>query len=144
MKKPPLAKYDFSVIFDMDGVIVDSNPVHKKALKLFCRRHGYHLTEADLNDRIYGRSNKDWLPEFFQLDILPEEYEKLAQEKEILFREMYEPIIQPIKGLINFLENLSAHQIACAIASSAPPENVEFTIQKPAPKNIFQLSFMRK
>jgi beta-phosphoglucomutase-like phosphatase (HAD superfamily) len=36
---------NFAVIFDMDGVIVDSNPAHKIALNEFCTRYGFDLSE---------------------------------------------------------------------------------------------------
>ena len=37
-----------AVIFDMDGVIVDSNPAHKISLKQFCRKYGKDLSEDDV------------------------------------------------------------------------------------------------
>ena len=52
-------------IFDMDGVIVDSNPFHKTALKQFCRKYGKDLTEDELREKIYGRRNEDWLVNVF-------------------------------------------------------------------------------
>jgi len=47
------------MIFDMDGVIIDSNPWHKKSLREFCEKHGYHLSDEYLKEHIYGRANKD-------------------------------------------------------------------------------------
>ncbi len=129
---------NFAVIFDMDGVIVDSNPVHKQALKQFCKQHGFNLTNSYLKSKIYGRANKDWLPELFQHDFPPQEYEKLAKEKEALFREMYSPVIKPLTGLISFLEDLDLNKIPRAIATSAPPENVEFTLQKTGTGKYFE------
>jgi beta-phosphoglucomutase len=129
---------DFAVIFDMDGVIVDSNPIHKTALILFCKQHGFNLTDSELRNKIYGRANKDWLPELFQFDLSPEEYEKLGKEKETLFRKMYDPIIKPVTGLINFLEKLQLNKIPCAVATSAPPENVEFTLNKTGTRKYFK------
>ena len=60
-----MPEHNFAVIFDMDGVIVDTNPFHKKALIAFCKAHGYDLTEAQLIEKIYGRTNKDWIPNLF-------------------------------------------------------------------------------
>lgn len=122
----------------MDGVLVDSNPSHKKALKQFCKQHGYNLTDSELKSKIYGRSNKDWLPELFRKDLTPEEYELLAQEKERLFRKIYEPVIEPVTGLINFLEKLVQKNIPRAIASSAPPENIEFILKKTKTQKYFE------
>jgi HAD superfamily hydrolase (TIGR01509 family) len=115
-------------IFDMDGVIVDSNPTHKIALKQFCKEHGYDLSEKDLRERIYGRTNRDWL-----LNLLGELDEdtirRYADEKESLFRKLYTDI-QPLKGLIAFLEKVEKARIPRAIATSAPRANVDFTLEK--------------
>src|SRR5690606_34896516 len=92
-------------IFDMDGVIADSNPYHKIALRQFCEQHGYRLTETDLREKIYGRTNKDWIPAVFG-EIDPERVRAFAQEKEALYREIYAPHIQPVPGLVEFLEKL--------------------------------------
>jgi beta-phosphoglucomutase-like phosphatase (HAD superfamily) len=48
-------------LFDMDGVLVDSNPYHKIALREFCKKHGHDLSEEKLREKIYGRTNKDWI-----------------------------------------------------------------------------------
>ncbi len=131
--------HSFAVIFDMDGVIVDSNPTHKIALKQFCEQHGYHLTDDELKTKIYGRANKDWLPDLFGDQMTPAEYKKLADKKESLFRKLFEPIIRPLNGLIDFLEMLRANDIPRAIASSAPPENVRFTLEKTGTKKYFDI-----
>ncbi|HMG88768.1 MAG TPA: HAD family phosphatase [Chryseolinea sp.] len=115
-------------IFDMDGVLVDSNPTHKIALKQFCKKHGYDLSEKELREKIYGRTNRDWL-----LNLLGNLDEKTvrayAEEKESLFRELYTDIA-PLNGLHSFLEKLEAKGIPKAIATSAPRANVDFTISR--------------
>ena len=113
-------------IFDMDGVIVDSNPTHKIALQQFCKQHGYDLTEQQLREKIYGRTNRDWLLNLFG-NLSEETIRKYAFEKESLFRELYLDI-KPVTGLIPFLEKLDALKIPRAIATSAPRANVDFTL----------------
>lgn len=120
----------FAVIFDMDGVIVDSNPTHTIALRKFCDMHGHHLTDDELKTKVYGRPNKDWIPDIFGNRLTLEQYQQLADEKEALFRELFAPIIKPLDGLMKFLHELEAHHIPRAIASSAPAENVAFTLKK--------------
>jgi HAD superfamily hydrolase (TIGR01509 family) len=115
-------------IFDMDGVIVDSNPTHKIALKQFCKAHGYDLSENDLREKIYGRTNRDWLLNLFgELDEAT--IQRYAAEKEALFRSLYTDI-KPVKGLIDFLESLNRLAASRAIATSAPRANVDFTLEK--------------
>jgi beta-phosphoglucomutase len=116
-------------LFDMDGVIVDSNPFHKIALKQFCKKYGHDLTEEQLREKIYGRTNKDWLRNVFgELDA--EKLSKYADEKESLFRELYAKDIVPVTGLKAFLDKLDQYKIARAIATSAPRANVDFTLER--------------
>ena len=117
-------KYAF--IFDMDGVLVDSNPTHKIALKQFCSKHGYELTETELREKIYGRTNRDWLLNLFG-NLSDETIRQFADEKEALFRELYHDI-KPLDGLLSFLRKSEDLKIPMAIATSAPRANVDFTL----------------
>ena len=117
----------YAFLFDMDGVIVDSNPAHKIALKQFCQKYGHDLSEEQLKEKIYGRTNKDWIPAVFG-DIDRQRAKTLADEKEALFRDIFESTIRPVDGLMVFLEKIRQAGIPVAIATSAPRENVEFTL----------------
>jgi beta-phosphoglucomutase len=131
-------KYSFAIIFDMDGVLIDSNPTHKIALKQFCKQHGQDLTEQQLRDKIYGRTNKDWIPNVFP-GIDAATLQKYGDEKEALFRQLYENEIKPLRGLIPFLEMLDRNKIPRAIGTSAPRENVDFTLDKTGIRNYFDI-----
>ena len=120
---------DFAIIFDMDGVIVDTNAFHKKAIHQFCRKYGFELTEEQLRTSVYGRTNKDWITNLFGT-LSENELHAYAEEKEQLFREMYAPYIKPVKGLVAFLEKLVNASIPRAIATSAPRANVDFVLDK--------------
>jgi beta-phosphoglucomutase len=123
-------------LFDMDGVIVDSNPAHKIALKQFCHKYGFNLTEEQLKEKIYGRTNKDWIPAVFG-KISTEQAKAYANEKEALFREIYASTIRPLDGLIKFLDQIKRAGISMAIATSAPRENVDFTLEKTGTREYF-------
>ena len=116
-------------LFDMDGVIIDSNPFHKIALKQFCKKYGHDLTEDQLRERIYGRTNKDWITNVFG-PLPADQLKKYADEKEQLFRDLYANDIKPVAGLKGFLQKLDRSGIDRAIATSAPIENVNFTLEK--------------
>jgi beta-phosphoglucomutase len=119
---------EYAFIFDMDGVIVDSNPTHKIALKQFCKEHGYDLSEKDLREKIYGRTNRDWLLNLFG-DLDEDTIRRYADEKEALFRRLYADI-KPLPGLLSFLDKLDKQSVPRAIATSAPRANVDFTLEK--------------
>ncbi|HEU5291889.1 MAG TPA: HAD family phosphatase [Cyclobacteriaceae bacterium] len=127
---------DFAVIFDMDGVIVDTNPHHKIAIQQFCASHGIQLNELTFQHKIYGRTNRDWIINVFG-EITDEQRDTYAYEKEALFRKMYTPV--PVTGLIDFLDMLVANKIPRAIATSAPPENVEFIVNKIGIRKYFDI-----
>lgn len=117
----------FAVIFDMDGVIIDSNPFHKISLRQFCEKYGYHLSDQELISKIYGRTNKEWIANLFGT-LTKEELEHYGEEKEALFREIYKNDIQALKGLPEFLRSLEEKNIPIAIGTSAPRSNVDFVL----------------
>ncbi len=117
-------------IFDMDGVIIHSNPFHKVALHQFCEKYGYHLTEDELRNRIYGRTNKQWITNLFGRALSPEELHFYAEEKEGMFRELMKDDMKPLAGLDQFLEKMNRQKLARAIGTSAPRSNVDFVMAK--------------
>lgn len=113
----------------MDGVIVDSNPAHKIALKQFCKKYGKDLTEEELREKIYGRRNQDWLVKVFG-PLEDSEIKSYGDEKEQLFREIYHDDIKAVEGLEEFLKRLEKADLVRAIATSAPRANVDFTLAR--------------
>lgn len=119
----------YAFIFDMDGVIVDSNPFHKISLKQFCSKYGFDLSEDDLIKKIYGRTNKEWIPNLFG-DLPREQVQAYGVEKETLFREIYKDDIVALDGLESFLITAQNVGFPIAIGTSAPRANVDFTLSK--------------
>lgn len=125
-------------LFDMDGVIVNSNPFHKVALKQFCKKYGHDLSEEHLREKIYGRTNKDWITNVFgELD--EKTLRRFADEKEALFRALYDKEIRPVDGLMGFLNRMAKLRIPRAIATSAPRANVDFTLSKTGTGKFFNV-----
>lgn len=120
-------KNSFALIFDMDGVIVDSNPFHKIALHQFCSQHGYELSETQLREKIYGRTNKEWLTNLFG-ELSESQWRAYADEKEALYRTLFKEAIKAVAGLPAFLKNMEAAGVPMAIGTSAPRGNVDFTL----------------
>ena len=114
----------------MDGVIIDSNPFHKLALDKFLGARGFILTEDERKTRLYGRANKDWINDLYEGKLNDQELLDLGSEKEQIWRELYKNDIQPVNGIIKFLDLLVTHNIAFCIGTSAPVENVDFTLEK--------------
>ncbi len=117
----------FAAIFDMDGVIIDSNPFHKISLRQFCEKYGFQLSDEELIKKIYGRTNKEWIANLFG-PLSREELTRYGEEKESLFRDVYKMDIVALEGLPEFLKSLQLNHIPTAIGTSAPRSNVDFVL----------------
>jgi len=129
---------DFAVIFDMDGVIVDSNQYHTEAWNQFFRSHGINASDEDFRLHVYGWINPDILKYFFA-KISAEQIKEYIDQKESLFRKLIRKDITATKGLPGFLEMLRKDNITCAVATSAPPENAELILSGLNIKDCFKV-----
>ena len=116
-------------IFDMDGVVVDNHKYHFKAWMEFSQKYNFELNDQIYRDKFNGKTNKDLFQMIFG-NISQEQMDAYAQEKESNYQKLYEAEMKPLKGLIDFLEFLNAHQYKVALGTSAPTSNVDFTLDK--------------
>jgi beta-phosphoglucomutase len=120
---------ELAVLFDMDGVIVDSNPYHKLAFEAFLERHGVFLTDEELKTHVYGRTNQEIMRFIFKEKFTPQQGQVWADEKEAIFRDLYKEV-SPVKGLVAFLQMLKTHAVKTAVGTSAPKLNLDFILEK--------------
>jgi beta-phosphoglucomutase len=119
---------NFSVIFDMDGVIVDDAYHHYLAWQAFCRKYSLPFSEEQFKKRYFGKTNQQVLPELFGREIPSLEINQFAEEKEELFCEIYRPVMRPLNGLIPLLSELKQNGIKMGVATSAPKRNVDLIL----------------
>lgn len=115
-------------IFDMDGVIVDNHAWHFKAWAEFGKRHGLNISEASFIS-YFGSTNHLVLKALFGNNTTEEKITAWGNEKETIYREIYKPFIKPVDGLPAFLKSAHKLGIPIALATSAPFENVKFTLE---------------
>ena len=133
----PLAE-GLALIFDMDGVIVDSNPVHREAWVAFNRGYGLETTPAML-ERMYGKRNDEIIHDYFGDGLGPGEVAARSRAKEELYREMAGSRIEQmlLPGLRAFLDRYRA--VPMAVASNAEPENVAFVLDRAGLRPYFRV-----
>jgi beta-phosphoglucomutase len=126
-----------ALIFDLDGVIVDSNPWHRQAWAAFNRRYGLETTE-EMQLRMYGKRNDQIVRDYFGEGITPEEVDARGRAKERLYREMIagrtEEMLVP--GLRAFLERY--RDLAMGVGSNAEPENVALVLDETGLRRYFR------
>lgn len=118
----------YAVIFDMDGVIADTNPYHTKAFERFFDKYNVPYTLAEFEQHMYGKHNSYVMRYFFKREIPHEEFLELEKEKEGLFRDLYAAEAQAIAGFIPFLKELRQQDFKTAIATSAPKVNLDLIV----------------
>jgi beta-phosphoglucomutase len=125
-----------AAIFDMDGVIVDSHPIHKKAWRKFLELQGKSVSEEDLNFIMDGRKRDEILRHFLG-DLSDERIHVLGHEKEQLFKEEAAEL-KTICGLVGLLDQLSEAQIKLAVASSGSSARVAYVLDALRLRNYFE------
>ncbi len=118
-----------AVIFDLDGTLIDNNPYHIEAWKIFYDKIGKPFSKEEYTKNINGRINRDIFNYIFSTTLSPEMIEMYSNEKEAMYRELYKTHIKPINGLIDFLEELKKEKIPKAIATSGLPPNINFMFE---------------
>jgi len=124
------------VIFDMDGVIVDSHPVHKKAWRRFLELQGKNPNDTDLDFIMDGRKREEILRHFLG-ELSDDEVQDLGHQKDALFREESTAMTM-IEGLQEFLQQLAQANIKLAVGSSGSNGRVNYILRSFGLRKFFQ------
>lgn len=114
-----------AIIFDMDGVLVDSEPLHLQAFQEFFKRFGIAYTDQD-NREFLGRKDiviAEILIERFGLKKLTPA--GLVEAKEEILNALLQKSAVPRPGVHNILQDLTALSVPMAVASSATMPTIE-------------------
>ena len=127
-----------ALIFDMDGVIVDSNPLHREAWAAFNLRYGLETTE-EMHERMYGRRNDQIVRDFFGTSLSDEEVATRGAAKEELYREMAASRVDAmlVPGVKQFLE--SHRDAVKALATNGERANVDFFLGRAGLRQYFEV-----
>jgi HAD superfamily hydrolase (TIGR01509 family) len=126
-----------AVVFDCDGVLIDSEPVWERVRRKFVADHGGHWP-ADAQDRMMGMSTAEWsayISEDFGLRRLSP-----RQVADMIIEAMtaeYETHLPLLPGAVDAVRTLSAHW-PLAIASSAPKSLIEAVLDASALREAFR------
>jgi len=117
-----------AVIWDMDGVIVDTAPYHFRAWQHVFQKRGVDFTEDDFR-RHFGQRNDTIIRDTLGEDISQSKVDAIAGEKEANYRQRVRQNIKPLPGAIELVKSLREHDFAVALASSAPMENIRLILR---------------
>jgi len=119
------------IIFDMDGVIIDSEPIHQECEKKIFRLLGINISEEEHNTMV-GTTDEVMWSRINGTYNLPVQVPEVIRLKKMLYlehlkREVY---IRPIPYVSQLIFNLAERGYKLALASSSPKEQIEYILNK--------------
>lgn len=118
-----------AIIFDMDGVLVDSMLHWKNKDIEFFGKRGFDVTE-DMIKYMTGRSIREiagWIKENYAPN---ENEEDLIREKHGMSDEIYHQLTLPMPGVENLFSKVKDKKLLQAIASGAPGDIVKIVVDR--------------
>jgi HAD superfamily hydrolase (TIGR01509 family) len=111
-----------ALIFDLDGVLIDSEPLHRRAKEQALAEIGIVLPES-VYDQLKGRPDEAGLREILDKIGAPEKFPQLIQRKSQLYREIHHEL-RAVLGSVEFIRWAKQH-FRIALATSSTPRNRE-------------------
>ena len=119
-----------AVIFDMDGVIIDSEPIHFEVDMQTMREFGVNISKDELNKYV-GTTNEYMLNDLINKYKIQKSIKEILEYKmELTIRRIKETKINAISGIPELLISLKHNNIKTAIGSSSPKELIITVIEK--------------
>ncbi|GGA54707.1 HAD family phosphatase [Okeania sp. KiyG1] len=115
-----------AILFDLDGTIVNTDPLHFQLWKEILNNYGIVIDHNSYKEKISGGSNPTILKKLLP-HLSTTEVEELADYKEAKFREMATSL-EPMTGLLEFIAWVKKQKLQKAVVTNAPPENAEFML----------------
>ncbi|HOF86905.1 MAG TPA: HAD family phosphatase [Armatimonadota bacterium] len=116
-----------AVLFDNDGVIVDTAEGHFQSFAALGEEEGYTITREQFAG-LFGRHNRDIFPILLGHPLPEEDIARLADRKEALFRELVTGRITALPGVLTLLPALKAAGFHVAMGTSTPRANVDLIL----------------
>ncbi len=112
------------VLWDLDGVVVDTGEFHYQAWSLVLPEYGLPVTRETFQGT-FGMNNAGVMAALYGPTVEPEVAAEISDRKEEAFRQALRGHVQALPGVLDWLGRLKADGVPQALATSAPPENID-------------------
>lgn len=119
---------NLAVIFDVDGVLVDSYEAHQRSWQAIARDEGVDFSDADFASS-FGRTSREIVRQFWRIKN-EARIRDIDDRKESLYRLMVADSFPAMDGAVELIDALRSADIALAMGSSGPPENLELALDQ--------------
>jgi len=118
----------FAVVWDLDGVVIDSAEQHRQAWQALARENGFPYSDEAFW-AAFGRRNQDVIPAMFGVHGPPARIAALGARKEELYRTLLARSATALPGARELMGSLHAAGYRQALGTSAPAENIALIVQ---------------
>ena len=127
-----------ALILDMDGVLIDSNPLHAHAWRVYLLQ--YDISADSILERMHGKRNDQIVRDIFDRQLTDAEVFAHGAAKERMYRELMRPVLERhlLPGLIPFLDRHRDSPLA--VASNAEPANLDFVLGEGGLRHYFAVA----
>lgn len=129
-----------AVIFDLDGVIVDSEPIHSKSLEILLKDYGktpIFNTQGLIHE--VGPSGDFTYVELIRKYSLTEPLETIKQKRRAIFTKLLQEKLVPLPGFTKLLKIVKKENLKVAIASNRLPEHLFLMLENLGVKEMFDV-----
>jgi len=124
------------VIFDVDGVLVDSYRAHFASWQGLARQHELAVTQPQFA-ATFGRTSREAIIQLWpDRNLSPAQIAAMDDQKEALFRAELDDHFPAMDGAAELIVSLAEAGFALAVGSSGPPENVELVLRQVDPRSL--------
>lgn len=127
-----------ALILDMDGVIVDSEPLHQKAEIQIMAKYGVKIKRKDL-EKYTGTTSKHMFTELIKKYNLKTTPEKIISEKRKIYLPLLKNKAQAIPGIITLIKKAHKKGLKLAVASSSIHKYINIVLEKFKLKQFFNI-----
>jgi len=124
------------VIFDMDGVLINSYRPHFESWHRLAAEHGLELTEQQFA-ATFGQTSRQIIRKLWPGEVDEEQLARWDARKEALYRNGILDEFPEMDGANELLEALHAAGFSLGVGSSGPPENVKVVLNRLKAAHVF-------
>lgn len=128
-----------AVIFDMDGVVSDTQKYQAEAESKLLLKSGIHMSPDEISAKYAGVSDREWFKDMFARADQPVDLEKIVAQKWKIVFEIATGHIQPIEGAPALIKKLKENGFPLAIASASAKSFINLVMKELGLENIFDV-----
>ncbi len=118
-----------ALLFDLDGTLIDSMPLHHEAWRQWYAAQGLPFDEAGFFAATAGRTNAEILADLFPARGEAERWQ-MAEDKEAMYRALARERLQLIDGAMAVLDAARGQGLKLAVCTASPPGNLAVAFER--------------